>query len=88
MKPTHQLKIGTRQDAICWQYRRDVPVPAWIFRNFHKLGIEDVLTHRSGEKVQIGQWIVTGGKSLLILEDADFQRLFRPLPEAFAANLA
>lgn len=88
MQATHQLKIGTRQDATCWQYREGAYVPAWVFRNFHNLGEGKVLTHSSGEKVLLGQWIVTGGKSLLILEDEDFQRLFRPLPEAFAINLA
>lgn len=83
MKPTHQLKTGTNRDVCAWQNDRKSSVPIWVFRNFHDLGGAGVLTHRSGEKVQIGDWIcidMENRKNAIVLTNGEFQEWFVEIP--------
>lgn len=89
MKPTHQLKMAGHEDIIAWQYTKTGSIPAWVFRNFHRLGDQDVLTHRGGEKVRLTEWIVVDPehpKIANVLTDEEFQNHFTALPEPKKAN--
>ncbi len=86
MKATHQLKSGTHKDAVAWQFLQDNPMPVWVFRSFHDLGGgRQELTHRSGAKVQLTNWIVLDAenpKVATVLTDEEFRAIFVKLPES------
>ena len=81
MKPTHQLRNGTHEDVTAWRYLKEASVPVWVFRAFNDLG-GGHLTHRSGAKVKLGEWIVSvpGDKTAIILTDEEFNKCFVELP--------
>jgi hypothetical protein len=82
MTPTHQLKRNGQHDAVCWRYFKNSPIPVWIARNFHSIG-DQGLTHRSGEVLKEGQWVVRDPEqpTCMILDDSEFQKLFVELPK-------
>ena len=83
MKPTHQLRNGTHDDVTAWQFLKDSPRPVWVFRAFHDLGSGQYLTHRSGVKVQLTEWIVRLNEaSCVVLTDEEFNLCFVELPQS------
>ncbi len=80
LRPTHQFKGKGQHDAICWRYSKTAAIPVWVARNFHNIGDEG-LTHRSGEVLKEGQWVIrdTEKPACTILDDATFHRLFTEL---------
>ena len=82
MIPTHQLRSSDHTDVTAWRFLRDADVPGWVFRNFHDLGgSRHELTHRSGAKVQLGDWIVRGEQTAFVLTDEEFNSVFMELPK-------
>jgi hypothetical protein len=82
MKPTHQLRSGSNQDVVAWQFTPDAPTPAWVARNFHVLGNGDCLTHNSGHRVNYTDWIVRDPEraAAMVLTNEEFQLCFAALP--------
>lgn len=80
---THQLRSGCREDVTAWQYLKEAPIPVWVARAFHDLGDGD-LTHRGGDKVRVGDWIITGidSNAAFVLTDPEFVKCFVALPAA------
>ncbi len=84
MKPTHQHRNGTHEDVTAWQFLKDNPMPVWVFRAFHDLGGgRKQLTHRSGVKVDLSDWIVMLPNELncIVLTDEEFTKCFVELPK-------
>jgi len=82
MKPTHQLRNGTHEDVTAWQFLKDSPRPVWVFRAFHDLGGGQHLTHRSGAKVKLTDWIVCVSEgTCIVLTNEEFDKCFVELPK-------
>jgi len=83
MKPTHQLRTGSQDDVVAWQFTPLSYVPVWVARNFHDLdGSRSQLTHNSGEKVNCGDWIVRDPEksAAMVLTNEEFDLCFVALP--------
>jgi len=82
MTPTHQLRSSDHSDVVAWRFLPNADMPVWVFRNFHDLGgSRHQLTHRSGYRVQVGEWIVRSEQIAFVLTDEEFNSVFMELPK-------
>lgn len=73
--------------VLAWQYGKQSPIPMWVARKFHDLGLNgegDGLTAIIGDEfieVSAGDWIVTDSyfEDVTVVRDEVFKKIFIPL---------
>lgn len=85
MKPTHQFKFKSHDDAAAWRNISGAPVPSWVSLSLHSLGDGCFVgTTVDGQRVQLeeGAWVIadTNKKTVMVLTDSEFTANFTELP--------
>jgi len=88
MKRTHQL-INREETVTAWQFDHAAPIPVWVARKFHRIGEEFGISLSegwqaiapNGEIVEAKptDWAMVIGNSIIVLNDSEFQMLFKPI---------
>ncbi len=82
MKPNHYLEV------TAWQYDPAAPIPVWVARKWHRLGLDNLLESIENGKARPGQWIVcfnpvpgrNGEPMFTVFTPEEFAAVFKPLP--------
>lgn len=86
LTPTHQALFGKNEDATCWQFDPNSPIPIWVHKKFHRIGPPgewQALIVINGQEILVtaktGDWAVTDGMTYVIISNDEFKNLFRPI---------
>ena len=74
---------GDEYEVTAWQFSKTQPIPAWVFRNFHRCGGEGwTAIAMQGQMIQanVGDWaVLLEGVLCTVLTSEEFNKCYAPL---------